>query len=73
VSKVSFDHAFERWFGLMMQEYLRITTLKALDVELTEAEEAKAAPVMLPAASLVQARAALEGATPGNETSRESA
>lgn len=35
------------------------TTLKALDVELTEAQEAKAAPVMLPAASLVQARAAL--------------
>lgn len=24
MSKVSFDHAFQRWFGLMMQEYLRI-------------------------------------------------
>ncbi len=33
-------------------------TLKALNVELTEAEDAKAAPVMLPAGSLAQARAA---------------
>jgi hypothetical protein len=35
------------------------TTLKALNVELTEAEDAKSAPVMLPAGSLAQARAAL--------------
>jgi hypothetical protein len=34
-------------------------TLKALNVELTEAETAKSAPVMLPAGSLAQARAAL--------------
>jgi hypothetical protein len=39
------------------------STLKALNVELTEAGEAKAEPVMLPTASLVHARAALaEGA-----------
>lgn len=38
------------------------STLKALDVELTEAEEAKSTPVMLSASSLVQARAALEPA-----------
>jgi hypothetical protein len=36
------------------------STLKALDVEITEAEDAKSAPVMLPAGSLVQARAAIE-------------
>jgi hypothetical protein len=35
------------------------STLKALDVELTEAEEAKSAPVMLPAGSLAHAREAL--------------
>ena len=35
------------------------STLTALDVELSEAEEAKLAPVMLPATSLVQARAGL--------------
>ncbi len=40
------------------------STLKALDVELTEAEEAKSAPVMLPAGSLVQARAAIEALPP---------
>ncbi len=40
------------------------STLKALDVELTEAEEAKAAPLMLPAASLVQARGALLESSP---------
>jgi hypothetical protein len=33
--------------------------LKALNVELTEAEDAKSAPVMLPAGSLAEARAAL--------------
>ena len=42
------------------------TTLKALNVELTEAEDSKAAPVLLPAASLSQARAAL-GEAPANE------
>jgi hypothetical protein len=35
------------------------STLKALDVEFAEAEDARSAPVMLPAASLVQAHAAL--------------
>jgi hypothetical protein len=35
------------------------STLEALNVELTEAEDAKSAPVMLPAASLAEARAAL--------------
>lgn len=35
------------------------STLKALDVKLTEAEEAKSAPVLLPAVSLAHARAAL--------------
>lgn len=35
------------------------STLTALDVELTEAEEAKLAPVMLPAGSLMHARGAL--------------
>lgn len=40
------------------------STLKALDVELTEAEEAKSAPVMLPAASLAQAREALLESSP---------
>jgi hypothetical protein len=36
------------------------STLKALDVELTEAENARTTPVTLPATSLVAARAALE-------------
>jgi hypothetical protein len=49
------------------------STMKALDVELAEAEEAKSAPVMLPAGSLVQARAALEEGAPGEGTIRESA
>ena len=35
-------------------------TLKALDVEVTEAEAVRSAPVLLPPGSLVQARAALE-------------
>jgi hypothetical protein len=43
-------------------------TLTALDVELTEAEEAKLAPVTLPAASLVQARAALGSSPEGVPT-----
>lgn len=44
------------------------TTLKALNVELAEAEDAKKAPVILPAGSLVQARAALAEHAP--ETDR---
>jgi len=39
-------------------------TLKALDVELTEAEEAKSAPVILAAASLAHARGALLESSP---------
>lgn len=46
------------------------STLKALDVELTEAEEAKSAPVMLPAGSLVQARAAVEEHCPSEDAIR---
>ncbi len=38
------------------------STLKALNVELTEAEEAKSEPVMLPVASLAEARTALASA-----------
>lgn len=47
------------------------STLKALDVELTEAEEAKSAPVMLPAGSLVQARAAIEEQCPSEDPIRK--
>jgi len=47
------------------------STLKALDVELTEAEEAKSAPVMLPAGSLVQARAAIEAQCPSEDAIRK--
>jgi vacuolar-type H+-ATPase subunit I/STV1 len=49
------------------------STMKALDVELTEAEEAKSAPVRLPAGSLIQARAALEEGLPVMRPVRESA
>ncbi len=38
----------------------------ALDVALVEAEDAKAAPVMLPAGSLLQARASLLGTASGD-------
>jgi hypothetical protein len=43
------------------------STLKALNVELTEAEDAKMAPVLLPAGSLVEARAALGTRKPLDE------
>ncbi len=46
-------------------------TLKALDIELTETEEARSAPVMLPAASLVQARAGLQEGPPDGVTVRK--
>jgi hypothetical protein len=49
------------------------STLRALDVELTEAEEAKSAPVLLPAASLVQARGALDDRAADDADVRKSA
>jgi len=49
------------------------STLRALNVELTEAEEAKSAPVMLPAGSLTLARDALSVALPGASLERKSA
>lgn len=49
------------------------STLKALDVELTEAQDAKSAPVMLPAASLALARDALVGPLPEGVGERKSA
>jgi hypothetical protein len=49
------------------------STLKGLNVELTEAEDARSAPVMLPAGSLTLARDALVGAPPGVPVERKSA
>lgn len=43
------------------------STLKALNVELTEAEDAKATPVMLPAESLAEARGALTDGGDGGD------